>query len=238
MRGVRRLLLSSIAFLVMAFLSPPPLDAQEHPFELEPSVKANFERYMRKGNRGAFALSEDGRASAYSFCSLGAMCAWGQRHKFERLALQTCQRRSGQVPCKIYAWRGNIVWDGEAPRTTRSASAKHSRCDRDEQRSLVSEETVGWGNLTLSSKIFDAYQTFRSREGTGYFYLSMSGRAYGYQFCEYEDCDFGFCRVKAQEGCEKHSLVSCFMLADKTGVVWDGEVRGPGGRSLPGANPD
>lgn len=235
MLWVSRLFLCSLVCAFLLCLRTTSVDAQEHPFQLTPSVERAFERYMNKGNRGAFALSLDGQHAGFSFCKHSAMCGWGQRNKSERTALQACQRIAGSVPCKIYAWRGRVIWEGEAPKVVHGTSAKHARCDRDKQRSVVSEEQIGWGDLTLSSKLMEAYHNFKGRPGTGYFFLSMSGGAYGYHFCEYESCNFDSCLAKAREACEDHSLVSCFMMADKTGLVWDGAVRGPGGRQLTGA---
>jgi hypothetical protein len=72
---------------------------------------------MNKVNRGAFAVSTDGNAVGWSFCPQYAGCA--QRTEFERIAIEACRSNSNGVPCKIYAWRGKVVWEGEAPASSR-----------------------------------------------------------------------------------------------------------------------
>ena len=84
---------------------------------LPPGLQPQFEAYMNKVNRGAFAVSVDGSAAGWSFCPQYAGC--GQRNEFERVALEGCRSISNGVPCKIYAWRGKVVWKGEAPAPSR-----------------------------------------------------------------------------------------------------------------------
>lgn len=229
----RALFLASLASVLCLTAAAPRLSAQEHPFQLSPRVLQAFERYMNKVNRGAFALSIDGRSHGYSFCISSAMCASGQRLKFERAALQSCQKRPSDVPCKIYAWRGNIVWQGDAPPPITGMKADGT-CDGELQREEAAQGRFGWGSLDLTKKIFEAYEAFKDREGTGYFFVSQSSSAYGYHLCEYSGCDFDACQAKAQQVCQKYTNATCFLMADKKGLLWDGAVRGPQGVSLLG----
>ena len=77
--------------------------------KLSSGVQALLGSYMTKPMPGAFAVSVDGRAASYNYCFVAVSRA--RRRLVEREALDSCRGYSDGVPCKIYAWRGKIVWD-------------------------------------------------------------------------------------------------------------------------------
>ncbi len=79
----------------------------EGPILISKRVEQAFERYKEESNPGHFAVSENGRQYGYSYCS-DTKCRQGG----QSIALYSCKRRAGSVPCKIFASGTNIVWDG------------------------------------------------------------------------------------------------------------------------------
>lgn len=75
--------------------------------QLAPVVVELYQRFLTKPNPGAFAVSTDGRAAGYNYCSNATVCF--QRRRMERRAVDYCQRYSHGVPCRVYSWRGQIV---------------------------------------------------------------------------------------------------------------------------------
>jgi hypothetical protein len=105
---MRALLLAAVS-IVLVLLSAPS-QAQDDPYPLPPGLQPFFETYMHKHNRGAFAVSVDGRAAGYSYCQVAGPC--GRRDRIERRAIDSCMGVSEGVPCRLYAWRGTVVWEG------------------------------------------------------------------------------------------------------------------------------
>lgn len=228
MVGCRLSILLALGLWALGMAGATPLAAQEQTRELSPRLQTFFEKYMRKGNRAAFALSIDGKAAGFSYCPQHAMCGFAQRRKLERTALNSCRSASDGVACKIYAWRGNIVWEGPLP-----GGKKH--CTASGQRDALSDADQGRGDVTLSADVVKAYERFKAQDGTGYFAMPPTGASYYYQICEFTDCDFETCLERARRKCRGYAGSACQIMADKIGVVWRGELRGPDGTALPGS---
>lgn len=79
----------------------------EGPILISKRVEQAFERYKAESNPGHFAVSENGRQFGYSYCS-DSKCRQGG----QSIALYSCKKRAGTVPCRIFASGTNIVWDG------------------------------------------------------------------------------------------------------------------------------
>lgn len=98
-----------VAASIILISAAASAQAQEHPFPLPLHIQTHFDGYLRKLGPGAFAISTDGRAVGYSYCEEAASC--GARSLLEWLAMKTCLNASKGAPCRLYAWRGKIVWD-------------------------------------------------------------------------------------------------------------------------------
>ena len=85
--------------------------AQGPPPTFSPSIQAFFEQYLNEPIPRVFVVSIDGQYASYRYCTgLGDVCV-GQvssRHK----AITDCEKRSGGVPCKVYAFGRRIKWKG------------------------------------------------------------------------------------------------------------------------------
>ena len=92
----------------VAKASPATPEKRPGALKLAPAVEALFNTYLNKPMPGVFAVSVDGRAASYNFCHVAIICA--ERRKVERHALERCRARSEGVPCRVYAWRGKVVW--------------------------------------------------------------------------------------------------------------------------------
>ena len=80
------------------------------PITLSPDAEAGFAYYQELMSPSHFALAADGRAYGYSYCPAGGCVGNGQT-----AAIDSCQQRSGGVPCRIYAKGRAVVWDAEGP---------------------------------------------------------------------------------------------------------------------------
>ncbi len=229
MNGLRRPILLALGLAILGFAEARAPAAAEDLPKLYPKIQTTYERYLRKVHRGAFALSTDGRSAGFSYCTKTGMCGGAARHGHERSALEACRAGAGDVPCKIFAWRGRIVWEGPVP-----GPGKPS-CKPSGQRDALSEAHQGRGNVTLSPDVVNAYERFKAQDGTGYFAMPPSGASYYYQICEFTDCDFALCLERARRKCRGYAGSACHIMADKIGVVWRGELRGPDGTALPGS---
>ncbi len=65
-----------------------------------------FRRYDTAYDPRHFAISEDGRACAFTYCISGCT-----RTATPYAAIQACQSISDGSPCGLYAYRGNVVSD-------------------------------------------------------------------------------------------------------------------------------
>lgn len=199
--------------------------AEDRADELHPKARAFFEEYRRKVHRGAFALSINGNSAGYNYCPKTGMCGV-QRHKLFRSAIQSCRVHSDGVPCKIFAWRGNIIWEGKIP------GPRKASCQSKDQRNDFADAHRGRGNVTVNEDVAKAYDSFRTQKGTGYFAMTLTGSSHSYQMCEFTDCDFTLCLERARANCSRYAGTECLILADKIGIVWRGDVRGPDGADL------
>ena len=87
--------------------APPQPAAAGSQIRMHPKIEALLQSYFNKPNPGAFAVSGDGNAAGYTFCSHAVVCS--QRRRTERHAIDVCREYSRGEPCEIYAWRGKIV---------------------------------------------------------------------------------------------------------------------------------
>ena len=79
------------------------------PITLSPRAAAGFQAYKNAGLPVAFAVSVDGRTYGYVYCT-GSPC---RITRSSQAAIQNCQQSSGGTPCKVFALRREIKWDGE-----------------------------------------------------------------------------------------------------------------------------
>ena len=77
------------------------------PILISKRVEQGFEKYKKLQNPGHFAVSENGRYYGYSYCS-DTKCRKGG----QSIALRSCKRSAGTIPCKIFASGTRIVWSG------------------------------------------------------------------------------------------------------------------------------
>ena len=77
------------------------------PILISKQVEQGFEKYKQLQNPSHFAVSENGRYYGYSYCSDSKCLQGGQS-----IALYSCKRFAGSIPCKIFARGTTIVWEG------------------------------------------------------------------------------------------------------------------------------
>lgn len=77
------------------------------PITLSPQIQAGLDRYMNSSdNVGYFAVAIDGRSSYnYVYCP-DQRCLGMDTSR----AIRACEKYSNGVPCRIYAYRKEIVW--------------------------------------------------------------------------------------------------------------------------------
>ena len=86
--------------------------AQGPPPTFSPSVQAFFEQYLNEPIPRVFVVSIDGQYASYRYCKgLGDVCV-GQVSATHK-AITHCEKNSGGVPCKVYAFGRRIKWTGE-----------------------------------------------------------------------------------------------------------------------------
>ncbi|WP_155992384.1 hypothetical protein [Fodinicurvata fenggangensis] len=92
---------------------------------------------------------------------------------------------------------------------------------------LQNADKVGQGDITLSSDVQSAYQSYRSSYQTGYFAVSEDGETYGGYGCPsvYDGCSGVVTAQKAINRCEKASNgVPCYTYGINHRVVWEGDI--------------
>ena len=98
----------SLAIIIAIFLGGCLSSPKgEGPILISKRVENAFERYKGKSNPTHFAVPENGRHYGYSYCG-DLKCRKGGRS----IALYSCRKRAGSVPCRIFARCEEIVWDG------------------------------------------------------------------------------------------------------------------------------
>ena len=100
-----RLVLAVIVGVSLSGCLPNPKG--EGPILISKRVERAFERYKDETNPTYFAVSENGSYYGYSYCS-DSKC----RKDGQGVALYSCKKRAGDVPCRIFARGREIVWDG------------------------------------------------------------------------------------------------------------------------------
>ncbi len=82
-------------------------EAGTTPITLSPAVVAGFEKYKQADYPLFFAVSTNGRGYGYFTCPSLYCDA-----DYSGQAISLCERRSGGVDCKIFAFDRGIVWKG------------------------------------------------------------------------------------------------------------------------------
>lgn len=77
------------------------------PVSLSERVEQAFERYKNEDNPKHFAISLDGEDYGYSICTEFKCSPEGQR-----VALESCTKRSDGKVCKLYASGRSVIWNG------------------------------------------------------------------------------------------------------------------------------
>lgn len=77
------------------------------PISLSGRVEQAFERYKNEDNPKNFAISSDGKNYGYSVCP-ETKCGTGR----QKVALDSCTKRSNGKVCKIYASGRSVIWNG------------------------------------------------------------------------------------------------------------------------------
>lgn len=108
--------LSSIAASLLLVTACQTTDeyAGSGPIELAPSIERCFQDYLQKDNGYAFAVAIDGTSNCgYVFCE-ATSCSLNTDWRWR--AINHCQKKSGGIPCKLYAVRDRVVWNESGPR--------------------------------------------------------------------------------------------------------------------------
>lgn len=109
-----RIAIAAAAALLIAACQPQEgrvnLQADEK-IQIAESVWDHYQEYLQTvgAARGAFAVSEDGRASAFSYCPVTAGC-WSNIN-YSKEAIKLCQ--DDGIKCVIFARNSSIVVDYE-----------------------------------------------------------------------------------------------------------------------------
>lgn len=100
-------LASMMTFALSACVLDDPV-VGSGPIELSRGVQRGYDQYLAERSPGHFAVSKDGRAYAYNYCSEGRC-----RQSTKTRSIYRCEQRSEGVPCKIYGAHGKVVWRTE-----------------------------------------------------------------------------------------------------------------------------
>jgi hypothetical protein len=103
------ILATAILTLVGGCLPPDP-NVGTGPITLSPGVQQSFEAYKAERSPGFFVVSEDGRRSFYNYCSAGRCYRSSSNEVIHR-----CEQNSGGKDCKVYASKGQVVWQKNPP---------------------------------------------------------------------------------------------------------------------------
>lgn len=111
--GIKALACAVVLLFALPLLGcSGPQNAGEGPPQLSPEAQRAYQEFQRRAEPYFFALSMDGRAYSYSYCSfIGSCTRTGARVR----TINSCYQASNGVPCRIYANAGRIVWEGPAP---------------------------------------------------------------------------------------------------------------------------
>lgn len=95
--------------LALAGCLPPDPNVGKGPITLSPQTQQAFEKYQARRSPGYFVVTEDGNGSFYDYCSSGRCYRTSANTVIYR-----CEELSDGRPCKVYASKGNVVWQTEA----------------------------------------------------------------------------------------------------------------------------
>lgn len=84
----------------------------QEPIELSPRVQAAYDAYTKLPNPSHFAVSEDGQAYGYTYCSAASGSGCSNRGVRYRV-IRNCEEHSNGVKCKIYAIGVSRVYSGQ-----------------------------------------------------------------------------------------------------------------------------
>ena len=111
--NILRLAAAAVALFVLGLgqtksgISGDP-DVGQGPLHLTPAIADLYEKYKKEFIPYYFVVSTDGRSGNYVYCE-NACRPFGARTQ----ALSGCEANSHGVPCKIFARRVDIVWEGQ-----------------------------------------------------------------------------------------------------------------------------
>lgn len=152
------------------------------PITLTPRVEQGYREYLsNEGGAFAFAVSTTGRSYGYIYCKGGSACAGLGKAAYD--AISHCEAHSNGVPCKLYDFRGNIVWEGaKEPADEANRSVASGIPDAH----LPTREKI------LSPSQGQAYEEYLARLEhddikTGAFYVEEKGYGYAWQTSRYLD---------------------------------------------------
>jgi hypothetical protein len=101
-----------LALCTALSLSACETGAEGPPPTLSPRVQAYFEQYMGESNPLMFVVSTDGRAAQYRYCPVGFDRCYPVSGAPKSELFRECEKKSGGVPCHVYAVGRRIVWKG------------------------------------------------------------------------------------------------------------------------------
>lgn len=101
-----------VAFALGTLLSgclPADPNVGKGPITLSPQTQQSYEEYLATRSPGYFVVTEDGGSSFYNYCSAGRCYRTSSNEVIHR-----CEENAGGRSCKVYASKGNVVWQEEA----------------------------------------------------------------------------------------------------------------------------
>ena len=106
---LRTALVAAFLGIIVSGCLPPDSNIGKGPITLSPQAQQNFERYKAERSPGYFVVTEDGRGSFYNYCSAGRCLRTSSNTVIHR-----CEENAGGRDCKIYASKGEVVWQKDA----------------------------------------------------------------------------------------------------------------------------
>ena len=132
----------SVGALALLLLAACQTTVGQGPIHLSGVAKAGFDHYMNNRDRvGYFAVAVDGRSSFnYIYCP-DQGCIGMDKSR----TIQACEKYSNGVPCKIYAFRKEIVWQFD------KASEGATVAQAEPPRNVVRQARIDWASLDQAS---------------------------------------------------------------------------------------
>ena len=169
------------------------------PITLAPHIEEHFQKYLGEENGYAYAVAVDGRSGAgFVYCKEN-VCSQGTDRRWS--AIETCEKFSKGVPCKVYAVRKEIVWNfgGEKP----DLSSRNVDLGSPPQDRLHTERV--WLNLEQRSAFRDYLKTLQRGEYPVGVYLTSDDGSYAWQTGRRAEAAVERAYKTALERCREHS---------------------------------